>query len=87
MTFLEKHLEDPVQLARIKRWCYGGLAVLLVVEAAAPYVLYPDAGHFPFENLPGWGSVYGLASCAAIIVVSKILGKLWLARRETYYDR
>ena len=27
-----------------------------------------------------------LASCVAIIVVSKLFGKVWLMRREDYYD-
>ena len=42
--------------------------------------------HFLFEWIPAWGSLYGLASCVAIIVVSKFLGKVWLVRREDYYD-
>jgi len=86
VTFLEKHLEDPVRLARVKRRFYAGLAALVVVETAAPLVLYPDHAHFWFEDLPAWGSIYGLVSCVAIVVLSKILGKLWLMRRETHYD-
>ncbi len=42
--------------------------------------------HFWFESIPAWGSLYGLASCVAIIVVSKFLGKVWLMRGEDYYD-
>ena len=42
--------------------------------------------HFWFEWIPAWGSLYGLASCVAIIVVSKLIGKLWLMRREDHYD-
>jgi hypothetical protein len=86
VTFVEKHLEDPVRFARAKRWFYAGLAALVVIEVAAPLFLYPDHGHFWFEDLPAWGSLYGLASCVVIIVLSKLLGKLWLMRRETYYD-
>lgn len=86
MTLLEKHLEDPVRFARVKRRLCAGLAALLVIETAAPLVLYADRGHFWFEDLLAWGSVYGLVSCVAIIVLSKILGRLWLMRRETYYD-
>jgi hypothetical protein len=86
VTPLERHLEDPARFARVKRWCYGCLGALVLIEIAAPLVLYPDHGHFWFEDLPGWGSFYGLASCVAIVVVSKLLGKLWLMRRETYYD-
>ena len=42
--------------------------------------------HFGLEWFPAWGSFYGWASCVAIIVVSKFLGKVWLMRREDYYD-
>ncbi len=86
MTFLEKHLQDPVRFARVKRWFYAGLAALVIIEIAAPLVLYPDHGHLSFEDFPAWGSLYGLLACVGIIVLSKILGKLWLMRRETYYD-
>ena len=43
--------------------------------------------HFLFEQwIPAWGSLYGLASCMAIIIDSKYIGKKWLMRREDYYD-
>lgn len=89
MTFLEKILEDPVRLTRMKRWFYTILAVIVVSEAVAavPELLYKDEPHFTFENWPAWGSLYGLVSCTLIIVVSKLLGKVWLMRRENYYDR
>jgi hypothetical protein len=87
MRFLEKQLEDPARLKRLARGFYAALGVLAVAEIAAPYVLGTDHAHFGFEDLPAWGSLYGLVSCVAIIVVSKALGKLWLSRTEDYYDR
>ena len=86
MTFLERQLEDPVRLKQMKRWFYAGLAALAFSEVAVPRLLETDPAHFGFEDIPGWGSIYGLISCVAIIVVSKLLGKLWLARPENYYD-
>ncbi len=70
----------------MKRWAYTSLAAIALIEAAAPYFLYEDHGHFAFEDLPAWGSLFGLVSCVAIIVASKALGKAWLTRRDTYYD-
>ena len=87
MNFLQKHLEDPVRLARLKRWFYAGLAVVAVAEIVLPLVFPGGESHFSFEDFPGWGSLYGLGSCVAIIVVSKLIGKLWLMRGEDYYDR
>jgi len=71
---------------QIARLCYSGLIALALIEAVAP-LFYTDAPHFAFENWPAWGSIYGLVSCAAIVIVSKLLGKVWLTRRENYYDR
>ena len=70
----------------MKRWFYLGLAALALGEVVVPRLWAPDHAHFWFEDLPAWGSIYGLVSCVAIIVVSKLLGKLWLMRREDYYD-
>ncbi len=86
MNFLERQLEDPVRVARIKRWFYVGLAVVALAEIVLPYIFHGDDHHFSFESFPAWGSIYGLISCAAIIVVSKFIGKVWLMRREDHYD-
>ena len=88
MNFLERQLKDPVRFARIKRWFYVGLAAVALAEIVLPLVFRGDhdQSHFWFERLPAWGSLYGLISCVAIIVVSKFLGKVWLMRREDHYD-
>jgi hypothetical protein len=76
-----------MNLHRLKRWFYAGLAVVAATEIVLPLVFGGGETHFSFEELPAWGSLYGLISCVAIIVVSKLIGKLWLMRREDYYDR
>ena len=86
MRFLERHLEDPVRFKRIKRWFYAGLAVLASTEFLAPRLFHAESADFWFEDLPAWESIYGLISCVVIITGSKFLGKLWLTRRENYYD-
>jgi uncharacterized membrane protein len=87
VNFLERQLEDPVRFKRIKRWFYVGLAVVALAEIVLPLVFHGGESHFSFEDFPAWGSLYGFISCVAIIVVSKLIGKLWLMRREDYYDR
>ena len=67
-------------------WLTSGLAVIALAEIVLPLIFHGEQSHFSFENFPAWGSVYGLLSCVAIIVVSKLIGKLWLMRREDYYD-
>lgn len=86
MNLLERQLEDPARVTRLKRWSYAGLAAVALGEIVLPRLFHGEPGHFGFEDFPAWGSLFGLVSCLAIIVVSKRLGKLWLMRRENYYD-
>jgi hypothetical protein len=74
-------------LLRFKRWFYAGLVIVAVAEIILPLVFRGGESHFWFEDVPGWGSIYGFVSCVAIVIVSKLIGKLWLMRREDYYDR
>ena len=87
MRFLERLLTDPVRVTRMKRVFYAGLAVIALTEFGAPRLVHAESAEFWFENLPAWESAYGLISCVVIIIGSKLLGKLWLMRRENYYDR
>ena len=86
MSFLERQLEDPVRFARIKRCFYVGLAIVALIEVVLPRMLPGAHPHFSFESFPAWASLYGLISCAAIILVSKAIGSAWLMRGEDYYD-
>tara|TARA_B100000809_G_scaffold247466_1_gene276515 strand:+ start:931 stop:1218 length:288 start_codon:yes stop_codon:yes gene_type:complete len=94
VNFLERQLEDPICFARIKRWFYISLVVIALVEGLvllAPIALpklfpHEEHHHFRFESIPAFGSLYGLVSCVAIIVISKFLGKVWLMRREDHYE-
>ena len=86
MSFLQRQLEDPVRFARIKWLFYIGLALIVLAEVGLPLVYGHGHTHFSFETWPAWGSAYGLISCVAIIVISKLIGKAWLMRPEGYYE-
>ena len=75
----------PSLQARTKRLFYAGLALVALAEIVLPLIFRSNESHFSFEDFPAWGSIYGFASCVAIIVVSKVIGKFWLMRREDYY--
>ena len=70
----------------LNRAFYAWLVMLAITEAVASRFLYDEPAHFAFEDWPVFGSIYGFFSCAAIILVSKLLGKLWLMRPENYYE-
>jgi uncharacterized membrane protein len=86
MNIFERNLEDPKRFRKIKRIFYISLVLIAVAEIAVIYVFHLGHGHFFFENLPAFGSVYGFISCVLIIVVSKFLGHMWLMKKEDYYD-
>ncbi len=86
MNFIEKILEDPKRFKKLKRAGLASLVVIFLLEILVVNVLHLGHPHFGFEEFPGFGSLYGLISCVLIIVVSKLIGKLWLMRPEDHYD-
>ena len=86
MNIIERQLKDPVRFAWIKRFFYVGLALVALAETLLPLIFHGEHRHFSFESWPAFGSFFGFISCVVIVVASKILGKVWLMRRENYYD-
>ena len=86
MNFLERQLEASGRFVWIKRLFYVGLVLVALTDIVVPFLSRGEHHHFSFESWPAFGSLYGLVSCVVIVVGSKILGKLWLVRRENYYD-
>ena len=86
MNVLARWLEDPVRFKRIRRLFYGSLVIVALAEIVLPLLFGGGQHYFGFESFPAFGSLYGLLSCAAIILVSKLIGKVWLMRREDHYD-
>jgi hypothetical protein len=86
VNIFEKILEDPKRFKKLKRAGLASLVVIFLLEILVVNVLHLGHPHYRFEEFPGFGSLYGLISCVLIIVVSKLLGKLWLMRPEDYYD-
>ena len=86
MNIFERNREDKKRFKLIKKIFYITLAVIALAEIAVVYVFHLGHGHFRFENLPAFGSIYGFISCVLIIVISKFIGHLWLMKKEDYYD-
>ncbi len=70
--------------ARTRRRVFYLVLALIVI---ADFLVPREHAEYFWEALPGWSAVYGLASCVALIVVSKFLGhQVGLMRDEDYYD-
>ncbi len=86
MNIFEKILEIPDNFRIVKKIFYISLILIAIIEITVVYVFHLGHGHFWFENLPAFGTIFGFISCILIIVVSKFLGKKWLMKKEDYYD-
>ncbi|MDQ2068959.1 hypothetical protein [Natronospira bacteriovora] len=78
-----KFLETLVNNGRTLKWIILAIMGLLVIGD----ILVPSSyDRFFWEQIGGFGAVYGFISCVLIIVVSKALGYALLYRKEDYYD-
>jgi hypothetical protein len=60
----------------------GLTALSVAVQVLGPHAAHP---HW-WDALPGSYALFGFLGCAAIVYVSKWIGKLFVLRREDYYD-
>jgi hypothetical protein len=73
-------LDSPKNRARVVKYFYISLIVLLVID-----FFTPKHGHFPWEEAYGFFAVYGYIGCVSLIYIAK--GLRWLVKRkENYYD-
>lgn len=76
------YLGDPKNRKRLSLFFYLSLLLVVGVDFLIPH----ESGHFFWEEIVGFGALYGFISCVLIIVVSKLLGHLGLMKPEDYYD-
>jgi hypothetical protein len=78
-----KFLEVLVKNGRLLSWIMlAVMAALVVADILTP----SDYDRFFWEQIGGFGAIYGFLACVVIIVVSKALGYTLLYRAEDYYD-
>jgi len=73
--------DRPESKRKMKVVFYAALVVLVLAD-----LFIHKHPYYAWEGLIGSYAVYGFLSCAVIVAVSKALGKLWLQKREDYYD-
>ena len=73
-------LDSVKNRARVRKWFYISLLILMVVE-----FFIPKQGHFPWEEAYGFYAAYGFMGCVSLIFIAKGL-RWWVMRKEDYYD-
>lgn len=66
----------------------GWIVAIVVggISLALPYIFHPKHYGSWWESIPGWWAWFGGIGCAAIVVVSKWLGSIFLSKREDWYE-
>ena len=59
-----------------------GLALVL----ALGFVFQPDQAESSLEKLPLVEAAFGFAGCLLLLLVAKVVGHLFVQKREDYYD-
>jgi hypothetical protein len=79
---LEQYFENPTWLKKAKAVFFVLLALLLMADFSIPkeHVVLPG------ESLPGFYALFGLCATLLIIAVSKLLGFLFISKKEGFYN-
>ncbi len=72
----------------MNRLHWTGLVFVLAVSVAADLAASShaqDTTHW-WSSIPSFYALFGLLGCIVIILFAKVIGKLFLLKREDYYD-
>lgn len=73
--------DKPKNIKKMRVFFYLSLVILVVLD-----LVIHKHPHYDWERFPGSYAVYGFLSCVVIVAVSKTLGKIWLQKKEDYYE-
>jgi hypothetical protein len=72
--------DKPETVKKVKVASY----VVLVLSVIGGFT-FPNATHHFWDGIPGFYALLGFSSCAALIILCKLLG-YWLKKRKDYYE-
>lgn len=70
----------------MKKWHWVALGVLTIISLILEFTFLADYDSHWWNKIPAFYAIWGFLSCIVIIYVSKWLGKLFIFRKENYYD-
>ena len=71
----------------MKKWPWIVLLLLTILSLMAEFTMTHDPKHHHWwSSIPLFWIIFGFVGCTVIVFVAKTLGKLWLSKKEDYYD-
>ncbi len=65
----------------------AGFAIIILLVANDWLLVSKEHAHTSMEQIPGFWSIFGIAASVVLIIASKCLESLGIAKREDYYDK
>jgi len=70
-----------------KYWLWIALILLIIVSLIFEFTMSNNSEHHNWcSNIPAFWIIFGFLGCAILVIFSKGIGKLFLDRKEDYYD-
>ncbi|MCK4835845.1 MAG: hypothetical protein KAT17_04375 [Candidatus Aminicenantes bacterium] len=71
----------------MKKRTWLGLAIISLLSLVVEFSMHHDSAHHHWWNdIPAFWISFGFAGCVILILFAKTLGKLFLNKKENYYD-
>ena len=66
-------------------WIIIGIVTIITIVLDITVAVHPSYG-YRFLTIPGFYILLSFAGCLVLIFFAKVLGKLFIQRKEDYYD-
>jgi hypothetical protein len=80
------YLDEPKNLALLKKLFYASLVVLILLEIILMGIGEMHISLDHIAEFPLFHAIFGFVGCLAMVFVVKFLGHQWLMKEEDYYD-
>lgn len=80
------YLDEPKNINILRKLFYLSLIVVVILEFV---LIKREHIEFSLEHIaefPAFHAFYGFIACILIILVSRLIGHLWLMKEEDFYD-
>lgn len=80
------YLDEPRNIKKLRIVFYLSLVVVVILEFILIKREHIELSLEHIAESPAFHAWYGFIACVLIILVSKLIGHLWLMKEEDFYD-
>lgn len=80
------YLDEPKNINILRKLFYLSLIVVVILEFVLIKREHIELSLEHIAEFPAFHAWYGFIACVLIILVSRLIGHLWLMKKEDHYD-